>query len=122
MTLVCQEIMDIVEMINHLNQSIYEQGTVLDRIENYLTEAEAHVVQGVAELEKAITIQQGYNPLDPKYTKEVDPKTGETKKVKRQVKDKANLNRLRGVTYSILTADFVFGIINIVIVYVKKNK
>lgn len=56
---------------------------MLDRIENYLTEAEAHIVQGVAELEKAITIQQGYNPLDPKYTKEVDPKTGEVKKVKR---------------------------------------
>ncbi|KAH0575398.1 Syntaxin 16 [Spironucleus salmonicida] len=50
---ICNEIQGIMELINQMASSVYEQGTVLDRIERNIMQAQEFAVQGVQNLEKA---------------------------------------------------------------------
>lgn len=63
MKLILEEIQELVEMINGLVGSIYECGTILNRVEAYMTEAEQYVEKAVANLEDTKKIQKSVNKL-----------------------------------------------------------
>ena len=53
MNLVIEEISDLMKMIETLTENVYACGTILNRVESYMTEAEQLVEKAVINLEKA---------------------------------------------------------------------
>ncbi|CAL6099541.1 Syntaxin_16 [Hexamita inflata] len=63
MQLIVDEINQIVEMVGQMVACVYECGTILNRIDGYLTEAEEFIEKGVVNLKKTVEIQKSVNKL-----------------------------------------------------------
>ena len=107
------EVMEIIEMVNNLVTCIYECGSIINRIDHHLTEAENLIDKGVTNLEDIA------GPAEELQSDTNEKKDGVVEEAKKKVEKKLPLmylmNRLRGITYGIIVADYVMNILFFVV-------